>query len=104
MVTESDGYLFIPMYGPRTDWVKNVLVAQAARLHIDGHEIELKSPRLMRKKDVWPMLPTTTKTPPGISSESELPIVTSGMRRCDVEAASRTPLVRIRLCRRAESP
>jgi deazaflavin-dependent oxidoreductase (nitroreductase family) len=32
-----DGYLFIPLYGPRTDWVKNVLAAQAARLSIDGH-------------------------------------------------------------------
>lgn len=67
-----DGYLFIPMYGPRTDWVKNVLRAGAARLVIDGDEIELQSPRLVKKKDIWPMLPTTTKTPPGISSGSEL--------------------------------
>src|SRR5664280_2226882 len=50
-----DGYLFIPLYGPRTDWVKNVLAAQAARLCIDGHEIELQSPRLVKKKDIWPM-------------------------------------------------
>jgi len=67
-----DGYLFIPMYGPHTDWLRNVLVAQAARLSVDGHEIELQAPRLVRKKDIWPMLPATTKTPPGISSESEL--------------------------------
>jgi deazaflavin-dependent oxidoreductase (nitroreductase family) len=67
-----DGYLFIPLYGPRTDWVKNVLAAQAARLSIDGHEIELQSPRLVRKKDIWPMVPTTTKSYPGISGESEL--------------------------------
>jgi deazaflavin-dependent oxidoreductase (nitroreductase family) len=67
-----DGYLFIPLYGPRTDWVKNVLTAQAARLSIDGHEIELQSPRLVKKKDIWPMVPTTTKSYPGISSESEL--------------------------------
>ena len=67
-----DGYLFIPLYGPRTDWVKNVLAAQAAQLSIDGHEIELQSPRLVKKKDIWPMVPTTNKTPPGISSESEL--------------------------------
>jgi hypothetical protein len=67
-----DGYLFIPMYGPRTDRLKNVLPAQAARLCIDGREIELQSPRLVRKRDIWPMVPTTTKTPPGISSESEL--------------------------------
>ena len=67
-----DGYLFIPLYGPRTDWVKNVLAAQAARLCIDGHEIELQSPRLVKKKDIWPMVPTTTNSYPGISSESEL--------------------------------
>jgi deazaflavin-dependent oxidoreductase (nitroreductase family) len=73
-----DGYLFIPLYGfiplhgPHTDWVKNVLAAQAARLWIDGHEIELQSPRLVKKKDIWPMVPTTTKSYPGISSESEL--------------------------------
>jgi deazaflavin-dependent oxidoreductase (nitroreductase family) len=66
-----DGYLFIPLYGPRTNWVKNVLTAQAARLSIDGHEIELQSPRLVKKKDIWPMVPTTTKSYPGISSESE---------------------------------
>ncbi|MGZ8801994.1 MAG: nitroreductase family deazaflavin-dependent oxidoreductase [Mycobacterium sp.] len=67
-----DGYLFIPMYGPRTDWVRNVLRGGAARLVIDGDEVELQSPRLVKKKDIWPMLPPTTKTPPGISSESEL--------------------------------
>jgi deazaflavin-dependent oxidoreductase (nitroreductase family) len=72
-----DGYLFIPLYGPRTDWVKNVLAAQAARLCIDGHEIELQSPRLVKKKDIWPMVPKTTKSYPGISSESELLRMTS---------------------------
>jgi deazaflavin-dependent oxidoreductase (nitroreductase family) len=66
------GYLFIPLYGPRTDWVKNVLAAHAARLSVDGHEIELQSLRLVKKKDIWPMVPTTTKSYPGISSESEL--------------------------------
>ena len=67
-----NGYLFIPLYGPRTDWLKNVLVAGAARLLIGGKEIELESPRMVRKRDIWPLLPTTTKTPPGISEESEL--------------------------------
>jgi deazaflavin-dependent oxidoreductase (nitroreductase family) len=52
-----DGYLFIPLYGRRTDWVKNVLAAQAARLSIDGHEIELQSPRLVKKKDIGPWCP-----------------------------------------------
>jgi deazaflavin-dependent oxidoreductase (nitroreductase family) len=67
-----DGYLFIPLYGPHTDWLQNVLVAGAARLAIGGEEIELESPRLVRKGEVWPLVPTTTKTPPGIADESEL--------------------------------
>lgn len=67
-----DGYVFIPMYGPRTDWVKNVLAAGQARLAIGGQEIELESPRMVHKKDVWPLLPAATKTPPGISDGSEL--------------------------------
>ena len=67
-----DGYLFIPLYGPRTDWVKNVMAAQEARLLIDGHDIELTAPRLVKKKDIWPLVPTTSKTYPGISSESML--------------------------------
>jgi deazaflavin-dependent oxidoreductase (nitroreductase family) len=67
-----DGYVFIPMYGPRTDWVQNVLANGAARLSIGGSEIELASPRMVSKSDVWPLLPPGTKTPPGISAESEL--------------------------------
>ena len=67
-----DGYLFIPMYGPRTDWVKNAMAAKQARLSIDGHEVELQAPRLVKKDDIWPMLPATTKTPPSIKGDSEL--------------------------------
>ena len=67
-----DGYLFIPMYGPRTDWVKNVLAAGRARLSLIGEDVELESPRMVRKRDVWPLLTTAAKTPPGISDESQL--------------------------------
>ena len=68
----DDGYLFIPMYGPRTDWVKNVLAAGAAHLRIGGREIELVSPRLVKKDVAWQLLPATIKTPPGITGESDL--------------------------------
>jgi deazaflavin-dependent oxidoreductase (nitroreductase family) len=67
-----DGYVFIPMYGPRTDWLKNVLAAGSARLAIGGKEFELVAPRLVQKRNIWSLLPPTTKTPPGISDESEL--------------------------------
>jgi len=68
----EDGYLFIPMYGPHTDWVKNVMAAGTAKLRIDGREIELVSPRLVKKDVAWQLLPATTKTPPGISDKTGL--------------------------------
>lgn len=67
-----DGYVFIPNYGPRSDWVRNVLAAGSADLRIDGEEVELGSPRLVRKGDVWSLLPAGTKTPPGIKDETDL--------------------------------
>jgi len=60
------------MYGPRSDWVRNVLAAGAARLRMGGKEIELESPRIVKQRDVWPLLLTPTKPPSGISSDSEL--------------------------------
>jgi deazaflavin-dependent oxidoreductase (nitroreductase family) len=74
----DDGYVFIPMYGPRTDWVKNVLAAGAARLRIDGDEIGLVSPRLVAKDAVWDLLPADTKVPPGIKKDSELLLMEVG--------------------------
>jgi deazaflavin-dependent oxidoreductase (nitroreductase family) len=66
------GFLFIPMYGPRTDWVRNVLAAGEAKLRIGGEEQELVSPRLVKKETAWQLLLADTKTPPGIKEESEL--------------------------------
>jgi len=67
-----DGYLFIPLYGPRTDWVRNVLAAQGAQLSVDGRHIDLRAPRLVKKKEIWPLVPPTSQSYPGISDESLL--------------------------------
>ena len=67
-----DGYVFIPMYGPRTDWLKNVLATGTAHLTIGDKEFDLVSPRLVQKQDIWSMLPPATKVPPTISDESRL--------------------------------
>jgi len=66
------GYLFIPMYGARTDWVKNVMAADEARLRIAGREIALHSPRLVPLEAAWPLLLKTAKVPPGVSAQSPL--------------------------------
>ncbi|MFE5568098.1 MULTISPECIES: nitroreductase/quinone reductase family protein [Amycolatopsis] len=41
------GYLFVPVYGPDADWVRNILAAREARLRIDGREVALARPRLV---------------------------------------------------------
>jgi deazaflavin-dependent oxidoreductase (nitroreductase family) len=66
------GYVLIPMYGPQTDWLRNVLAAGEARLRVDGREVPLSDPRLVMKRDVWHRLSTATKPPAGITDESEL--------------------------------
>jgi len=48
--------VFIPNYGPRTDWLRNVMAAGTASLRIDVREIELDNPRLVRKDSVWQLL------------------------------------------------
>ncbi len=66
------GYVFIPNYGPGSDWVRNILAAGDARLRLEDEEVALTSPRMVRKADVWSALPAGTKTPPGIKDDSEL--------------------------------
>ncbi|MFD6067774.1 nitroreductase/quinone reductase family protein [Amycolatopsis lurida] len=41
------GYLFVPVYGPEADWVRNIMTAGKARLRIDGREVDLSGPRLV---------------------------------------------------------
>lgn len=66
------GYLFIPLYGPSTDWVKNALAAGSARLRIDGKEVELASPRLITQEVARQLLPASTKALSTIAKGSEL--------------------------------
>ena len=58
------GYIFVLMYGSRSDWVQNVLAAGSASLRIGGQEIELTSPRLVNEHAAWQLLPPTKKRPP----------------------------------------
>jgi deazaflavin-dependent oxidoreductase (nitroreductase family) len=58
------GYLFILVYGSKSDWVRNVLAAGHARLTIDGEEIDLATPRLVDEGEARQALPDTVKRPP----------------------------------------
>jgi deazaflavin-dependent oxidoreductase (nitroreductase family) len=58
------GYMFIPVYGPGSDWVRNVLAAGRARLRVDGKELELAGPRIVGKDEAFQALPDDVARPP----------------------------------------
>jgi deazaflavin-dependent oxidoreductase (nitroreductase family) len=57
------GYLFILVYGSRSDWVRNVLAGAGARLRVDGAEIELVAPRLVGRDEAFGVLPEKSHPP-----------------------------------------
>jgi deazaflavin-dependent oxidoreductase (nitroreductase family) len=58
------GYLFVPVYGVESDWVRNVLAAGSARLRVDGAEVTLTAPRLVDEATAFALLPEGTARPP----------------------------------------
>ncbi|MBX9471592.1 nitroreductase family deazaflavin-dependent oxidoreductase [Microcella sp.] len=58
------GYLFVPVYGVQSDWVRNVLAAGSARLRVDGGEVTLTKPRLIDSAAAFALLPEGTERPP----------------------------------------
>ncbi len=65
------GYIFILVYGSKSDWVQNVLAAGTATLEIDGDEVALVAPKVITKDEAWQQLPATTKAPPEFFRISE---------------------------------
>ncbi|MFC9977954.1 nitroreductase family deazaflavin-dependent oxidoreductase [Spirillospora sp. NPDC127200] len=58
------GYLFVLVYGSRSDWVRNVLAAGGAQLLVDGREVELAAPRLIGRDEALRVLPDGVARPP----------------------------------------
>ncbi len=67
----DDGYLFILVYGSKSDWVQNILAAGSATLRINGQETQLANPRLVTKDEAWHLVDPGTKEPPGLLRISE---------------------------------
>ncbi|MEV4123654.1 nitroreductase family deazaflavin-dependent oxidoreductase [Nocardia sp. NPDC049707] len=57
------GYLFILVYGSRSDWVRNILAAGHARLRIDGRDLALGTPRLVSAAEALQALPEKSHPP-----------------------------------------
>ena len=65
------GYLFVLVYGSRSDWVQNILAASSARLRVDGKEVELAAPRLVGEDEAFRALSDDVKRPPKLLRISE---------------------------------
>ena len=57
------GFIFIAVYGPRSDWVRNILAKGSARLEIDGALIDLVNPRLIDGHTARAEIGAGTKAP-----------------------------------------
>ncbi|MDF5757598.1 nitroreductase family deazaflavin-dependent oxidoreductase [Spongiactinospora sp. TRM90649] len=60
------GYLFVLVYGSRSDWVRNILATGRARLRVDGKEMELTAPRLVGRDEAFQALPAGVARPPKV--------------------------------------
>lgn len=62
---EVDGtFVFILVYGSRSDWVQNILSSGAAVLHTDEEVVDLVSPRLIPGEQGRRMLRGSVTLPP----------------------------------------
>jgi deazaflavin-dependent oxidoreductase (nitroreductase family) len=69
---EVDGrYLFILVYGSRSDWVRNILASGSAKLEAGEEEIGLTSPRVISEAAAHDLLDGIAKLPPGFLNVKE---------------------------------
>lgn len=60
---EVDGtYLFILVYGSRSDWVQNILARGGAILETGDEALDLTSPRILPSETAWRILGEKPKT------------------------------------------
>ena len=57
------GYMFMLVYGPKSDWVRNILAAGTATLRKDGKTYELRNPRVVDKDTAAGLLEEELKAP-----------------------------------------
>jgi deazaflavin-dependent oxidoreductase (nitroreductase family) len=63
--TEAEGtFVFIVVYGSRSDWVQNILASGSATLETNGEVVELTSPRIIPAKEAVEMLDGRVTLPP----------------------------------------
>ena len=93
--TEVDGnFLFIVVYGSRSDWVQNILASGSAILETGDEVVDLISPRLIRGRSARAKLEGVVTLPPRFLKVDEY---------LQMDISSRRPGVSRSALRRAES-
>ena len=59
----DDGFIFVPMYGPESDWIRNVLASGQADLDMRENHYELDRPELLSRDAAWELLPADDNPP-----------------------------------------
>lgn len=87
---EVDGtFVFILVYGSRSDWVQNILASGSATLEVGGEVVELTSPRLIDENTAWGLLEGLAEPPPAFLRVNEfLQMDIVGRRAVDRETMS----------------
>jgi deazaflavin-dependent oxidoreductase (nitroreductase family) len=62
----ADTFYLLIVYGPKTDWLRNVLNAGSAVLEVEGEEISVHRARLVSVDEAFRDAPPGTPRPPGI--------------------------------------
>lgn len=75
------GYVFIVMYGRKSDWVRNVMESGTATLEVGGATIDLSAPRFVTPDEAWALLGDSTKRPAGFLNVSDYLFMESDGRR-----------------------
>ena len=60
------GYLFVLVYGSRSDWVQNVMAAGRARLRVGGSDVDLTAPRLVGTDEAFQAVSDEVARPPAL--------------------------------------
>ena len=59
----DNGYLFILVYGTRSDWVQNILTSGSAVLELEGNEIPLVNPAVVDRETAEKLVSDSVELP-----------------------------------------
>ncbi len=97
----DDGFIFVLVYGSRSDWVQNVLAAGTAKLEVAGETVDLIEPALLTAEQAFARTTRRHQTAPEAPQDRRVPQDETGDRRSALITAVRR-LTRCRANGRAE--